>query len=246
MKKFTLRRMAAMLLCLVIMCSALSSCSLLVDGFVNAINEDTATIAVQGNLDILYHGQVNEDYLELLDGTEEELRKDYSDGLIMSAEYFAYYWGVLGETETLDMLDSALQQRMIDLIEDISLKTQYTVHPAQAQSNGYAVQVMIKPVDIMYTASDMYDDGSYAPLAAILAEAEAMDWENISEADYWGFANRYGNIIVDMVESLLPGLGYMDEKSVIIQMQEDADGYLQINGDDLANFDEQIIPYDYE
>ena len=246
MKKSTFFRVVLTLLCAVVLCTPLCSCSLLVDGVINSINEDTATTAVRGNLDVLYHNQVNEDYLELLDVTEEELRKDYTDGLAVSAEYFSYYWAIIADYESFYALDAALQQRIIDLMEDITLKTQYTVKPAQSQSSGYAVQVLIKPVDIMLTASDVYDNGSYAPLAAILQEAESIDWENISDAEYLAFCNRYGNAIVDMIEELLPEMGYEEEKSIIIQVQEDADGYLQINGDDLLNFDEKIIPYDYE
>ncbi len=246
MKKMTLCRVAVFLFSLVLLCTSLPSCSILVDGFVDAINEETATIAVQGNLDVLYHGQINDDYLELVNATKEELLKDYNDGLAMSAEYFCYYWGIIGDGEAMDDLDSALQQRLIDLIEDITLKTKYSVQPAQTQSSGYAVQVLIEPVDIMYTASDMYDALSYQPLAQIMAEAETKDWENVSDADYWAFANRYGNVIVDMFETLIPDLGYRDEKSVIIQIKQDEEGYLTINNDDLSNFEEQIIPYDYE
>ena len=226
MKKLTFCRVLLMLLCVALLCTPLCSCSLLVDRVIDSINEDTATIAVQGNLDVLYHNQVNEDYLELLDATEEELRKDYTDGLAVSAEYFSYYWAITSDYESFYTLDAALQQRIIDLMDDITLKTQYTVQPAQAQSSGYAIQVLIKPVDIMLTASDIYDGGSYAPLAAILEEAESIDWENISDADYLAFSNRYGNIIVDMMETLLPQMGYGAEKSIIIQVQEDADGYL--------------------
>ena len=240
-------RIAVVLLSALLLCTSLSSCSLLVDGFVAAINEETSTTAVKGNLDILYHGKIDPDYAELVESSEEELLALYEEGLVVTAEDFCYYWGILSDYETLNDLDSALQQRLIDLVEDISLKTKYEVQPAQSQSNGsYAVQVLISPVDIMFTASDMYDEGGYAPLAQILAEAETLDWENMSEADYWAFANRYGNIIADMFDTLMPDLGYMDEKSIIIQVEEDDDGLLALNEDDMSNFDMQIIPYDFE
>ena len=58
--------------------------------------------------------------------------------------------------------------------------------------------------------------------------------------------DRYGNIIADMFDTLMPDLGYMDEKSIIIQVEEDDDGLLTLNEDDMSNFDMQIIPYDFE
>ncbi|MBQ7337603.1 MAG: hypothetical protein IJW40_04010 [Clostridia bacterium] len=243
MKKFTIRRAAAIVLAALLLCGTLSSCGVIADGLVGAINKETATVAVQGNLDVLYLGQINEDYLALTEDTEEDLLKVYEEGLAFSAEYFAYYWGILGDGETMSDLDETLQQRLIDLYEKISHKVKYEVQPAQAQDNSYTVKVVIQPVDIINQANDLYDNGGYAPLVQILTDAESLDWANMTEAQYWEFANRYGNVIVDMFETLLPELGYLAEKSVIIQV-EDVDGYLTINSDDISNLDMQIIPFE--
>ena len=95
----------------------------------------------------------------------------------------------------------------------------------------------------MVQAVELYENDGYQPLLDYFNENGEIDWSTITEEEYWAGTNRYGELVVDMVRSLLPELGYGEEKSQVIQVDETEDGYLQINGDDFAIFDEYVITY---
>jgi hypothetical protein len=88
----------------------------------------------------------------------------------------------------------------------------------------------------------MCDSGTYEPLNQILAESESLDWENMSDEDYWDFSNRYGNIMADMVDRVLPELSYADDQSIIVRV-ELVDGSLEINDYDFGNIDAALVLY---
>ncbi|MBO5898982.1 MAG: hypothetical protein J6R04_08230 [Clostridia bacterium] len=206
--------------------------------------EDHVTRLVQGNLDQVYLGEYDEEYLSLVDLTAEEAEEEYQTGLRYEAEYFAYYFGILTEDESFDDLSPTLQQDIIDLYDEIYSHSSYEVEPSVRQRDGsYTVKVRIKPIDIMVQVVELYENDGYQPLLDYFSESGEIDWSTITEEEYWADTNRYGELMVDMVRSLLPGLGYGEEKSQVIQVDETEDGYLQINGDDFAIFDEYVITY---
>ena len=55
------------------------------------VNEEKATSLVQGNLDEIYLGKFDPDYLELVSITENEAEETYLGGLEVEAETFMYY-----------------------------------------------------------------------------------------------------------------------------------------------------------
>jgi hypothetical protein len=206
--------------------------------------EDSVTRLVQGNLDHVYLGEYDESYLALVDLSEEEAEAEYQSGLRYEAEFFAYYFGILNEEESFDDLAPALQQDIIDLYGEIYSHSSYEVEPSTRQRDGsYTVRVRIRPIDIMVQAVELYENDGYQPLLDYFNENSEVDWSTISEEEYWADTNRYGKLVVDMVRSLLPELGYGEEKSQVIQVDETEDGFLQINGDDFVIFDEYVITY---
>ena len=213
----------------------LSSCSLL-------NGESSMTELVQGNLDSVYLGKVTPEYLKLVDSTKEECQANYLEGLEFEADYFAYYWGILAEDEQLSDLSEQLQQRIIDLYQAIYARAKYTVQKASLQDDYYTVKVVVEPIDIMVQATELGDSGSYEPLEQYYRKANAKDWSVMSETEYWQLTEEYGSIIVEMVESLLPDLGYGESRSQILQVEQ-VDGYWQVNSDDFAVLDTYIITY---
>ncbi len=231
---------AVVLVLSMLMC--VTSCGLLP----TSIGETTVTLLVRGNLDALYLGEFDDDYLELVDSNEQEEQEFYMEGITMDAEYFAWYWGIIDidADESFDDLDEKLQQNIIDLYIKISDQVKYEVEPAAKQKDGsYTVKVLITPVMIMEQACEVYDKGSYKPLEDYLQKSQNADWGNMSSKEYWAMTNEYGQIIVDMVSSLLPELSYGEQKSMVMQVDEDEDGYLQMNEDDLGVFDSYVIMY---
>ena len=234
-----MKRMMARMVAVVLVVGMLlvTGCSLL-------SGEDSVTRLVQGNLDHIYLGEYDASYLALGELSEEEAETEYQSGLRYEAEYFAYYFGILTEEESFDALSPTLRQDIIDLYDEIYSHSNYEVEPSVRQRDGsYTVKVRIKPIDIMVQAIELYENDGYQPLLDYFNENSAIDWSTITEEEYWADTNRYGELVVDMVRSLLPELGYGEEKSQVIQVDETEDGYLQINGDDFAIFDEYVITY---
>lgn len=242
------KRVLAVVLALCAMMS-LSACGSLGDvvGDVvgGLVGEDFATTLVQGNLDAVYLKQFNEDYLETVVDTTEELEQQYLDGILYEAEYFSHYWGIIYSEngETYQDLDESLRASIEELYKEIYSKSKYEVREAaRMDENSYAVKVLVDPIDIMEQASDLYHSDEYEPLNTFWTKYAEADLNAMSEEEYWAYTNEYGQVIVQMVKELLPELGYKEQKSQTIQV-ELVDDYWSINGDDFSVLDSYIIYY---
>lgn len=206
---------------------------------------EQATALVQGNLDEIYLGRVTEDYLKLVDGTEEESAQAYWDGLEVEAEYFVNYWGIVESDygETYANLDEDFQNEVIEMYKEIYSYSKYEVQEAVKQDDdSYSVKVIISPIDIMEQAEDLYLNDEYEPLNAFWTKYAEYDFSTMSDEDYMAYTHEYGRVIVQMMYDLLPNIGYMDEKSMVLQV-ETIDGVMSINDDDFGIFDSYVISY---
>ncbi|MBQ8403454.1 MAG: hypothetical protein IJX55_03390 [Clostridia bacterium] len=238
MKKIKMGRFAAVLA--LVLCTAMlfSSC-----GLSKLMGERNITILVRGNLDENYLGEFDEDYLELIDSTKEDAEATYLESMATSADYFAYYWGIIGQYESIEDLEPELQTALIELMKEIYSHAKYEVKTADLQSDGvYNVKIVIDPIDINARADELYESGTYEPLETFFEKTENLDFDNMSDDEYWKFSNEYGWIIVEMFESLIPNLGYGEQKSMIMQVGE-IDGYFQISDDDFSLFDSYVLTY---
>ena len=206
---------------------------------------EQATALVQGNLDEIYLGRVTEDYLKLIDGTKEESAQAYLDGLEVEAEYFVNYWGIVESDygETYANLDEDFQNEVIEMYKEIYSYSKYKVQEAVKQDDdSYSVKVIISPIDIMEQAEDLYLNDEYEPLNAFWTKYAEYDFSTMSDEDYMAYTHEYGRVIVQMMYDLLPNIGYMDEKSMVLQV-ETIDGVMSINDDDFGIFDSYVISY---
>lgn len=234
--KHVSKRAAALVLALC-MALGLSACG----------NKDleTAQLLVQGNLDVIYLNKADAKYLELVGSSENEAEQDYLDGLEAEAAKFCMYWGIVDTSlgESYEDLPADLKTEITTLYNEIYSHSKYEVQPATKQSDGsYTVKVLIDPIDVMQQASDLYDNDEYEPLNEFFERLAAMDapedQDAFNELNY-----EYCRIILQMVRELLPDLGYLEQKSLAIQVEEDSDGYFTINDDDWGTFDTYIITY---
>ncbi|MBQ9746458.1 MAG: hypothetical protein IJW21_06510 [Clostridia bacterium] len=240
MRKLKNTALIALMLCAVL---ALTSCNMVGSLLGGMFTDYNIKLLVQGNLDETYLGKVNEAYLELIESNEAESEEYYLECMEADADYFAYYWGIIGENEAFDILDEALRARIVDLCKRIYSHSKYTVESAEKQSDGgYVVKVIVEPVDIMKKADELYESGTYAPLEAFFDKSDKADWANMTEAQYIALCNEYGNIIVDMFETLMPDIGHEAAKSLLIQVNIEND-YWEINDDDFRRFDEYVVIY---
>ncbi len=230
------KKLAAALVAGVCLTSNLCGCSKVADELVTSL--------VQWNLDSIYLNQHNEKWLKLIDSTPEQAEENYLIGIGYDADLFAYYWGITDDTYIyFEDLDADLQNEIVELCKSISDKASYEVQSATAQDDSsYAVKVTVQPIDIMQQANDIFTNETYEPLNAFTAKYADTDFTTISDEEYFAINNEYGYIIVDMIEELLPNAGYMEEKSMIIQMESDEAGW-GMNEDDLATFNEYVVYY---
>lgn len=233
------KKLAALLVAGSCLVTGLTGCTKMVDELVTSM--------VKWNLDSAYLNQHDETYLKMYGITKEEAEEDYLTGISYDVENFAYYWGIIdGVTVNVSDLNEDLQNDLTELCKNISEKAKYEVQSATVQdSSCYAVKVEVEPIDIIEQANTIYMEETYEPLTTFWAKYETTDMETISDDEYLSICNEYGAIIVDMVEELLPNLGYMETKSQIIQLEEVNDSW-EFNEDDLATFNSYVIYYPYE
>lgn len=238
MKK--IRKLSAVLVFALCAMLCLSACGSLDLG---GGEEEDVTLLVRGNIDVIYQGKYDPDYLEMVDSTEAEAERDYLDGLAVEAEYFAYYFGIVDPDygETYDILDADLQNELVELYREIYSHSKYEVQTAVEQEDGsYTVRVLVDPINVIQLAVDAYED--YEPLNEFWAKYADTDFGAMSDEDYLAYTHEYGYLMVQLVRDQMPNLGYMEQKSQSIQVQE-VDGVLSMNDDDWGIFDSYVIYY---
>jgi len=227
--------------------TALALCLLLsLSACIGGVSAEDVTALVQGNIDEIYLGKYDEDYLKMVDSTAAEAEQAYLDGLEIEAEFFVNYWGIVdaGYGESYADLDAGFRQEVVELYKEIYSHTKYEVQPAVKLDDGsYTVKVLVDPIDIMEQAEALYMNDEYAPLNAFWEKYAYTDFSAMSDAEYMDYTHEYGEIIVQMLRDLLPQLGYTEQKTQAIQVEVGEDGRLQINEDDWGIFDSYVIYY---
>ena len=202
------------------------------------------TLLVRGNLDAVYPGTFDPDYLDLVGTDEASAEADYVAGLESEAEYFCYYFGIIDSTFGEDFSDipEDLQKELVQLYRDIYSKSRYECKEAVEQEDGnYTVQVLIDPIDVIQTCYDMIVSDSYQPWNEFNTKYNDADLSDPAvNAEY---IREKARMAIDLVNSQLPNLGYQDQKSLSVQVQKDEEGYYSINSDDWTMIDLYMVTY---
>lgn len=208
------------------------------------VQTEAMTSLVKWDLDSVYLNQHDEKYLEMCGLTKEEAEENYVLGVEYEASFFAYYWGITDEVNvTYTDLEEELQNSIYEICDTLSKSAKYEVKSSAKQEDGtYSVKVTVEPIDVMERAYGLYD--SDEAVNAFFAKTENVDYETISDEEYLALCNEYGYIIVDLVKGLIPDLGYLEAKSLNIQVEE-IDNLWTLNEDDMASFNEYYISYPY-
>ena len=205
---------------------------------------DDITLLVRGNLDAVYPGIFDPDYLELVGTDEATAEADYLSGMESEAEYFCYYFGIIDSAFGEDFSDipEDLQDELVQMYKNIYSKSSYTCKDAVEQSDGrYTVLVLIDPIDVIQTAYNMIINDEYQAWNDFNTKYASADLND--PAVNAAYIQDKTRIAIDLVNSLLPDLGYLDQKSISVQIQQDSDGYYSINNDDWSTIDLYIITY---
>ena len=96
----------------------------------------------------------------------------------------------------------------------------------------------------------MLSDNIEAGFEEFQAKFGAVDVESMSDEEFetWyveTFSREYYDTLLDLLEEQIPNLDYMDEKSIVIQVQQSEDGSLYFSDEDWVNLDNLIIDYNF-
>lgn len=185
---------------------------------------------VQGILDMTYLGQFNEEYMKLVDVTEEECQENYQAGLETEAEYFAYYFQ--------SYLTDEMRQPIVEMYQEIYSHSKYEITDAgKAKDGGFTVTVQVEPIDI-FTLVMESDFDSYVD--QFNARVNAGEFDAMSDDE---FESEWLRGVIALVESKMDQLGHLETKSIVVQVQRDEEGVYGLNEDDFGNLDMLIIDY---
>ena len=198
-----------------------------------------ATKYIQGLLDKTYLGEFDE-YMNVVDITENECEDDYISGLESEAEYFASVFQI-------DNLTDDIKADIVDLYKEIYSYSKYTVSAATKQDDKtYSVKVTVEPIDIFHLVADALNGGAADDFNA---QYDDVDVASMSDDEYDTFYAAYdaawAQLIIDLTREKLPELGYLDSSSLLVQVTEDEDGLWGIPQSDFDNLDWLIIDYNF-
>lgn len=237
--KRALSRIPALLLAAALLLS-LTAC-----GEKGMTTED-ASKCVQVELDATYKGQF-QGFVEFYSNvTTEDAKGQYDANLEGESKVLLLGLGPEspdGSGDTVEPTEMQLH-RAKELYKKIYAKADYTVASSTKQDDGtFAVKVTIRPIDVLHLLSDNYETG----FEAFFTKFGAVDTESMSDEEFenWYlnvFAPEYYDTLLDLLEDQVDNIGYMDEKSIVIQVQKDEEG-LYFSNEDWQNLDNLIIDY---
>lgn len=213
---------------------ALSIC-LVAALFTGCFSSFDAAKFVKGNIDSIYLGTWDSDYLDMVVNTEAELKSDYEDGLKAEADYFIYYFSIVDEYLTDDMYNE-----IVDMYREIYSHSKYEVGEATKSGDNYLVSVTIYPIDIFDTVMNEDADAFMADYEERYAagEFDAMDDEE--------FEQTWARMVIDMVKARMGNIGNLAAETVSVQIVLEGSGsneYYTISENDFERIDALMIQY---
>lgn len=195
-----------------------------------------ASAHVKNQLDEWYVGKVESEWMENVGVTAKEVEEVYLDAVQVEVDAFTNYARIDYPEDVND--------RLLELWKQICAKASYEVQESgKPDSDGnYSVKVLIKPLDIY----KLVDEAFPAFSETFEAQFADVDTEAMTAEEYgdW-FENEYDKAyrdgICDMLESLVPQVGYLDEKSIVVQVVKDSNGYYGLADSDIPNLSDAII-----
>ncbi len=181
---------------------------------------------VNGVLRNIYFGD-SFAYREQVNITEEEAREEYEEGLSVEADFFMEYCGI-------PTLSDDVYQELKNMYRQIYQYSKFEVKEALKDGVDYQVEVLISPIDII--SKNM--DG--------LSELIDSFTETITEDNYSDEQEVYDAVmreIIAFIKDDMDNLGYEDQVSVMIMVEQDVDGYYGISSEAVSAIDQEIIRY---
>ena len=217
--------------------AALAGTMLLLLTACGGVTEEDVTVYIQGEMDACYLGQYNEDYMALMDYTEEEAAEGYEWNVNAEADRLLYFMDV-------QYYDDDVMAAAEDLVRQIYAKSRYTVGTTTRLEDGnFTTEVLVEPIELMHLVTEEEIQDIFAQ---VCADAGYLDYDQInalSEEEYNQLEIAYAYQILALLESLLPEITYGAQQSTMIQMKLDEDNNYVMVGNNWTDMDDLIIDY---
>lgn len=203
------------------------------------VSRADASTYVRGELDAVYRGVYNEDYLELVeDMTKADAEEKYKANVSAEAEYMLYYF--MG----VEYPDDAVTAKAESLIKEIYSHAQYTVGEAdKLQSGDFVVEVTLSPIEIMSLLPEDIFGEKWQAACAEKGITTQEQLNNVSEEEYAAIDAAYAMALLEEVEGLLPQLSYGADQDIMLQLELGDDNYYSMVEEDWQYLDGVMIDY---
>lgn len=218
----------------------------------DGITAEEAAALVRGNLDLLYRGTYETEYLEEVNCTEEDAKASYENNMEVEANYLLYYYrsATYGHSSgnSYTYVTDEQGEEAIALCRDIYGKVKYTVGAAVAQGDGsFAVTVTYSPLDL----HQQVDRGWVEFETSFVSQYDEVEKSRMDDDEYDDWLEEtvfpaYNQAVLDLVRSKLETAGYGEEATATLTVAKDADGYYVIDFDSFDAFDQKLVPMNVE
>ena len=223
----TIRRLAVLLLACLLL-AGLTACA-----GTPLTREEQFSVLVKGNLDEIYRGRANSDYLKLTGTTAEDVKASFERGLDQEAVFFCGYFSISHPSDRII-------EEIKDLYREIYANSSYTVSKAvRVDDATYTVNVVIQPLDIIQTAIDNHNSA----LADFFRKYEGVDRKELDGDELAEYEEDWAEAIIAMMRGQLTHVTYRDAVTVSVRVEKTEDGSWQMNAEDLQEIDRLILYY---
>ena len=211
---------------------SLCGCSTVAEKVVDKLTEAQMTTLVQGNLDQLYLGTADEEYLKFVNSTQAESLQLYEETMGYKAEDFAYYF-------LIEFMTDDLHAELTELCKEIFSHVSYTVGTGtKVDDTTVSVNVELRPLNIyeqMVADLDAYMADFYAKYPESVVAA--MD-----DAAYAAYDAEWADLLIALCREKLKTVGYGDTLNMALQVKLENDVWC-ITDEALTGFDTLVITY---
>jgi len=222
MKKIINLLALSLIVCVIAVC--LTGCSVAFD----------ASAYIKGNLDSLYLGTVDAEFLDLVSNTEEELKQSHEAALLIETEYFFNFFDIVE-----DLISPEMKGEVIEMYRLIYSNAKYEVGEATQTGDDYLVDVTVYPIDIIQKVLEDFDDF----MSAWYDRQENGSFEDLSVEE---FETLWAREVINFVKARIGSIGYLEPETLsvrVVSHASEGSNFYTISDDDIRRVDTLIITY---
>ena len=218
-----IRRAAA----LILVCLMLAGCKAV------PTRAEQFTALVRGNLDEIYLGRADSNYLKLTGSTAEDVTASFESSLSQAAVFFCGYFDIPHPSESV-------MTEVEELYRQIYSHASYTVGQAfKVDDRTYTVPVTVQPLNIMDAAIQSHDEA----LAGFYEKYAGVSRDELSGEELAAYEADWAHAVIEMVRAQLARTTYRDTETVDVRVTQDGDGTWQMSAEDLQTLDALVLYY---